>query len=138
MVGVEGLARYPELLGPAAAELGPGELGMPALLRRAGIGTADPALANLALSAIASVAAAIAVLRTASGRRTIVAAPTTLLSAPHALLHDAVFAYPAIAERATSTRATFVWVLSGLVVVLVHQAGIPIAPLWLLALVLWR
>ncbi len=138
MVGLDGLARYPQLLGPAAAELGPGELGIPALLRRAGIGAADPALANLALSAIGSVIAAIAVLLAAPGRRTVVAAPATLLSAPHALLHDAVFAYPAIAERATSTRATFAWVLSGLVVVLLHEAGVPLAPLWLLGLLLWR
>ena len=32
-----------------------------------------------------------------------------LLAAPHALLHDVVFAYPAFARATTTTRATWGW-----------------------------
>ena len=66
------------------------------------------------------------------------APPATLLSVPHVLLHDALLVYPTIAARALTTRSTLLWILTGLVVVLVHEAGIPVAPLWLLALVFWR
>ncbi len=137
MVGVEGLARYPQLLGPAAAELRPGELGLPALVRRLGLGGDDPAVANVALSAIATAVAATALLRVPGQRRTVAAGPATLVSAPHALLHDALFAYPQVAERAGTTGATALWVGSGLLALLVHQAGAPVAPLWLLAIAVW-
>src|SRR5207302_4109311 len=58
----------------------------------------------------------------------------SILAAPHALLHDGVMAYPAVARAATSTRATVLWVGGGITTALVQQAGIPLAPLWLLAL----
>ncbi|HKY49632.1 MAG TPA: glycosyltransferase 87 family protein [Candidatus Limnocylindria bacterium] len=138
MVGVDGVARYPALLAPAAAELRPGELGVSALLRRAGVGSEFPALANIALSAAASLGAAVLLFRLAAkDRRLVAAGPATLLGAPHALLHDALLAYPAVAERATTLAAAALWVGSGLFAVLVHQAGIPVATLWLLALALW-
>jgi hypothetical protein len=136
MVGPDGLARYPELLAPAAAELRPGELGLAALARRAGIG-GDDALASLALAAVAVIVAAVYILRARAEHRMVLAPPATLLSVPHVLLHDAVLVYPTIAARALTTRATLVWILTGLVAVLAHEAGIPVAPLWLLALVLW-
>jgi hypothetical protein len=137
MVGPVGLARYPELLAPAAAELRPGELGLAALARRAGIGGSD-ALTSLALSAVTVLVAAVHVLRTRAERRMDAAPPATLLSVPHVLLHDAVLAYPTIAARALTTRRALVWIATGLVAVLVHEAGIPVAPLWLLALLLLR
>jgi hypothetical protein len=136
MVGPDGLVRYLDLLAPQAAELRPGELGLAALVRRAGIGASDPALANIALSAVAFLVAAVVILRTHAERRMDAAAPATLLSTPHALLHDAVLAYPAVAARALTTRTTITWVGTGLVAVLVQEAGLPVAPLWLLALLL--
>lgn len=136
MVGPDGALRYLDLLAPAAAELRPGELGLAALARRAGIGGED-ALASLALSAVAVLVAAVVILRLRSEHRMEVASPATLLSVPHVLLHDAVLAYPAIAARALTTRATFAWILTGMVAVLIHEAGVPVAPLWLLALALW-
>jgi hypothetical protein len=137
MVGPDGAIRYLDLVGPAAAELRPGELGLAALARRAGIG-GDDALASLALSAVAVLAAAVLVLRARAEHRMVLAPPATLLSVPHVLLHDAVLVYPTIAARALTTRSTLVWILTGLVAVLVHEAGIPVAPLWLLALLLLR
>jgi len=137
MVGPEGVIRYLDLLAPQAAELGPGELGLAALLRRAGVGAFDPALASLALSTVAVLVAAVFVLRTRAECRMEVAAPATLLSTPHALLHDAILVFPAIAARARTTRSTVIWVGTGLVAVLLHEAGVPVVPLWLLALLLW-
>ncbi len=137
MVGADGLARYPELLGPAAAELRPGELGLPALIRRVGVGDEAPAIANIALAGAATLVAAALLLRDRSGTRDVMAGPSALLSAPHALLHDAVLVYPGVAFRARTTLATAGWIGSGLVTVLAHQAGAPVAPLWLLAIALW-
>jgi hypothetical protein len=65
------------------------------------------------------------------------APPATLLSVPHVLLHDAVLVYPTIAARALTTRSTLIWVITGILAVLVHEAGVPVAPLWLLALLFW-
>jgi len=138
MVGFDGAARYLDLLAPAAAELRPGELGLASLARRLGVGSFDPAFASLALSAVATGVAALLVLRTRSERRTEVASPATLLSVPHVLLHDAVLVYPSVAARALTTRATLAWIITGLVAVLIHEAGVPVAPLWLLALLLMR
>lgn len=137
MVGPDGLVRYLDLLAPQAAELRPGELGIAALLRRAGIGAFDPGVASLGLSTIAMLVAAVFILRTRAERRMEAAAPATLLATPHALLHDAILVYPAIAARALTTRSTVMWIGTGLIAVLVHEAGIPVAPLWLLALLLW-
>jgi len=138
MVGFDGVTRYVELLTPAAAELRPGELGLASLVRRLGVGPFDPAFASLGLSALATGVAAVFILRTRAGRRMEIAPPATLLSVPHVLLHDAVLVYPAVAARALTTRATVVWIITGLVAVLIHEAGIPVAPLWLLALLLMR
>ncbi|HUG06301.1 MAG TPA: glycosyltransferase 87 family protein [Candidatus Limnocylindria bacterium] len=138
MVGPDGAVRYLDLLAPQAAELRPGELGLAALLRRAGVGAADGALGNIALSTVAVLAAAVLILRTPAGQRMVRAMPAALLAAPHSLLHDAVAVYPAVAARALTTRATVVLIGTGLVAVLVHEAGIPVAPLWLLALLFMR
>lgn len=138
MVGPDGLLRYLDLLAPQAAELRPGELGLGALVRRAGVGAFDPALASIALSAVAFLVAAVLILRMRAEHRVDVAAPATLLATPHALLHDAILVYPAIAARAQTTRSTLIWMGTGLVAVLVHEAGIPVGPLWLIALLLWR
>ena len=138
MVGFDGVTRYVELLTPAAAELRPGELGLASLVRRLGVGPFDPAFASLGLSALATGVAAVFMLRTSAERRMEIAPPATLLSVPHVLLHDAVLVYPAVAARALTTRATVVWIVTGLVAVLIHEAGVPVAPLWLLALLLMR
>jgi len=135
VAGVDGLARYPLLVSLAAEQLRPGELGLPALARR-GLGPDAGLNAALTLAA-AAIAAVVIVRRSRDVRsRTVDASPWSLLTAPHALLHDGVVAYPAIAAAATGTRATALWVGSGVVVALVQQAGVPLAPLWLLALAL--
>lgn len=138
MVGTDGAVRYLDLLGPAAAELRPGELSLPALVRRAVVGGFDPALTSLVFSAVALVVAAVLLLRARADRRMVLAPAATAVSVPHVLLHDAVLAYPTLAARALSTRATLTWAVTGLVAVLVHEAGVPIASLWLLALLFLR
>src|SRR5437867_3606362 len=136
-VGVEGMARYPDLLTRIATELRPGELGLAALVRRV-IGGEDLVL-NAALGVVIYGVAAGGVLVRSRGftTRTVDASTWSILAAPHALLHDGVMAYPAVARAATTTSATALWVGTGIVAALVQQAGIPLAPLWLLAIWGW-
>jgi hypothetical protein len=133
-VGFEGMAHYPDLLTRAATELRPGELGIAALVRRV-VGGEDLIL-NAALGfVIYAVAAGAVLIRSRLFTTRIVDASTwSVLAAPHALLHDGVMAYPAVAQAATSTRSTVLWVGSGIAVALIQQAGIPLAPLWLIAI----
>jgi glycosyl transferase family 87 len=136
-VGFDGMARYPNLLTRAATELRPGELGLAALVRRV-VGGEDLVL-NTALAVViyAIAAGAVFIRSRMFATRTVDASTWSVLAAPHALLHDGVFAYPAVARAATSTAATVLWVGTGIIAALVQQAGIPAAPLWLLAMWMW-
>ena len=136
-VGFEGMARYPDLLTRIATELRPGELGLAALVRRV-IGGEDIVL-NAALAGLLFAVAGAAVLIRSRmfTTRVVDASVWSILAAPHALLHDGVMAYPAVARAASTTRATVLWVGTGIITALVQQAGIPVAPLWLLAIWFW-
>ena len=133
-VGFEGMRRYPDLLTRIATELRPGELGLAALVRRV-LGAEDIVL-NVALALILYGIGAAAMLVRSRGftTRVVDASTWSILAAPHALLHDGLMAYPAIARAATTTSATALWVGSGIAVALIQQAGFPLAPLWLLGL----
>ena len=133
-VGFEGMARYPDLVTRIATELRPGELGLAALVRRV-VGGDDIVLNAMLAVVIYGVAAGAVLLRSRIfTTRAVDASTWSILAAPHALLHDGLMAYPAIARAATTTTATVVWVGSGIAVALIQQAGIPLAPFWLLAL----
>jgi len=136
-VGFEGMARYPDLLTRVATELRPGELGLAALVRRVVGG--DDIVLNAALAVVLYAIGAIAVLVRSRmfTTRAVDASTWSILAAPHALLHDGVMAYPAIARAATTTRATVLWVGSGIAVALLQKSGIPLASLWLLAIWFW-
>ncbi|MDQ2915263.1 MAG: DUF2029 domain-containing protein [Chloroflexota bacterium] len=136
-VGLEGMARYPDLLTRIATELRPGELGLAALVRRV-VGSEELVL-NAALGVVlyAIAAAAVFIRSRMFTTRAVDASTWSILAAPHALLHDGVMAYPAVARAATTTGATVLWVGTGIIAALVQQAGIPVAPLWLLALWFW-
>jgi hypothetical protein len=54
------------------------------------------------------------------------------LGSPHVLLHDGILSYPAVAARSWSTTRLAVIVGTGYAAALLHQAVIPVAPLWLL------
>ncbi len=133
-VGLEGMARYPDLLTRIATELRPGELGLAALVRRV-VGSEELVL-NAALGVVlyAIAAAAVFIRSRMFTTRAVDASTWSILAAPHALLHDGVMAYPAVAQAATTTGATVLWVATGIIAALVQQAGIPVAPIWLLAL----
>jgi hypothetical protein len=136
-IGLDGARHYPTQLAIAATELRPSELGLIPLVRRV-IGGND-VLLNLSLAAVAAlVGAAVVLLRSRMFTTRIVDASIwCLLVAPHALLHDAVMAYPAVARAATTTRATVLWVGSGVAVALIQQAGFPLAAVWLVGLWWW-
>jgi len=96
----------------------------------------DDLVLNTALALVMYALGAIVVLARSRmfTTRAVDASVWSILAAPHALLHDGVMAYPAVARAATTTRATVLWVGTGIITALVQQAGIPVAPLWLLAL----
>ena len=133
-VGVDGITRYPDLLTRIATELRPGELGLAALVRRVVGG--ESLVLNTALAVVLyAIGAAAVFLRSRMFTTRIVDASTwSILAAPHALLHDGVMGYPAVANAATTTSMTVLWVGTGMIAALIQQAGIPVAPLWLLAL----
>lgn len=119
VAGPDGLGRYPERLAYAAAEIGRNEISLPALARRAGI---DP-LAALVGTVLLSAAAVPFVLR--ARQRVPQALVAALLAAPHALLHDVVFAYPAFAGVATTTRATWGWGAAVTTATIAQLLGLP-------------
>lgn len=59
-----------------------------------------------------------------------------LLAAPHALLHDVVFAYPAAARAAASTRAAWGWGLAATAGTIAQLLGVPAMQLILGALLI--
>lgn len=126
----EGIGAYRDLLGLAAGELRPTEIDAVSLLRRV---AAMGDTVSLALSAFVLLAGAVALRRSARRERTGAVGVWTLLGSPHVLLHDAVLAYPALAARCGSRVATLGWIGSGVLAALVHQAGVPVFPLWLAA-----
>jgi len=136
-VGLEGMRRYPDLLTRIATELRPGELGLAALVRRVVGGEELVLNAALAVVIYAIAAAAVFIRSRMFTTRAVDASIWSILAAPHALLHDGVMAYPAVARAATTTGATALWVGTGIIAALIQQAGIPVAPLWLLALWWW-
>jgi glycosyl transferase family 87 len=135
LVGLDGMARYPHLLSITATELLPPELGLPPLVRRL-IGGDDVTL-NAALAVAAFLIGAIAVVRGSTDHvaRMVRASIWSVLAAPHALLHDGVMPYPAVATQATTTRRTWTWIASGVAVGVIQGAGIPVAAPFLL--ILW-
>lgn len=133
-VGFEGMARYPDLLTRIATELRPGELGLAALVRRV-VGGEDLVLNTVLAVVLYAIGAGAVLIRSRTfATRTVDASTWSILAAPHALLHDGVMAYPAVARAAATTGATVLWVGTGIITALVQQAGIPLVPLWLLAI----
>ncbi len=132
LIGPAGVPGYVALLGASAAELRPVDIGAASLVRRV-LGGEDAA-ASFALSAVALVAGLVVLLRTPSERRTAVASAWSLAAAPHALLHDGVLCYPAVATAAATARRAWAAVASGVATSVVHQAGAPVASLYLVAL----
>lgn len=138
MIGPAGVPRYADLVLSSARERGNNELGLAALAQRA-IGSpagADPALVNVGLSAAVLGVGAAAVIR--ARRRLEAAGVWSILAAPHALLHDLVFAYPAVVGRRPAAAALLG--ATGALALLLQLLGIPALDPWLLAVafVTWR
>lgn len=130
VVGPDGLARYAAQLVTAGTWATTGEHGV-----ATAIGWVGPALVlgvpllGLALAALSLVLGAWLALR--GPMRIEQAAVWSLLASPHTLLHDGVLAYPAVAACARSTRAVAALVGTGIAAALIHQWGVPVAPLYL-------
>jgi len=120
VAGTDGLARYPERLAYAAAEVGRNEVSLPALARRLGV----DALTALGLAVALTAAAVPYILR---AREAIPAGSVAaLLAAPHALLHDIVFAYPAVARTSRTARESWGWALAATAGAVAQLLGMPV------------
>lgn len=136
-VGPTGMVGYAVTLLGAASWSVTGEHGVSAAISPVGPALAlGLPLAGLVFAGVALVAGVIIVARQGGDERSIRASAWALLASPHVLLHDAVLAYPALARCVSTTRALMVYVGSGIAAALLHQSGVPIAPLWLLAVAL--
>ncbi|HEX4744437.1 MAG TPA: glycosyltransferase 87 family protein [Candidatus Limnocylindria bacterium] len=119
VAGPEGLARYPARLADVAAEVGRNEISVPALARRLGV----DAWTALGVAAVLTAAALPVVMRARSAVPA--GAVAALLAAPHALLHDVVFAYPAAALSAVSSRLAWSWGLAATAGTIAQLLGVP-------------
>lgn len=128
--GWDGLTRYPELLRLAAVELGNNEVGLGPLVVRLGRVTGDALVVTTAVSILVLASGAVVVWRTRRGPLAI-ACLWSLIGSPHALLHDLLFAYPAVA--AVGGRGAGLLVVAGVGAVVAQLGGVPVVPLWLVA-----
>lgn len=131
LIGTGGLPGYFDLVTSSAGELRPVDIGLPSLLRRV---VGGDAAVNLVLSAVLMVVGAIAVLRLPREARIPAASSWSVLASPHALQHDGVLAYPAVARVSRDGRTAALWVGAGIGASILQQAGLPVTALYLLAL----
>jgi hypothetical protein len=134
MIGLDGVPRYIELLLLAARERGIGEVGVAAIAQRLiPTGPSDPALQGLLVSGVALAVGAIVVRR--AERRIEVAGVWSPLAAPHALFHDLVLTYPAVARERPALAALIG--VSGTAAMLLQLLGLALVPMWLAAVALF-
>lgn len=132
VVGPDGVARYMGGLAEAFGWSVTGERGLAASIGWTGValmvGAGWP---GLGLSILSLVVGAVVVARTDASRRPGVAALWSLLASPHALLHDAVLAYPAVVALASRRAA---WDAASVIAWSVHVLVAPVGVLWSFAL----
>ncbi|HEY6958837.1 MAG TPA: glycosyltransferase family 87 protein [Candidatus Limnocylindria bacterium] len=134
LIGPSGLPGYVDLVTSSAGELRPVDIGLPSLVRRV---LGGDAFVNLTVSAALMVIGAVAVMRLPRDTRVPAATAWSVLASPHALMHDGVIAYPAVAAVSRDTRGAAMWVGAGIGASIVQQAGLPVAALYLLALAIF-
>jgi hypothetical protein len=132
VIGTAGVPGYLAIVLASASERGNDELGLAALVQRIGLGAVAPAITALVLSLLLLAVGAVAVLRARD--RFASAGVWALLAAPHALLHDLVFAYPAV-DRGRAPLTALV-AATGIVALLLQLLGLPLLNVWLLGLAL--
>lgn len=128
VVGIDGVSRYAAALVGAAGWSITGEhglrtsIGWAGLALWLGVGPLGPILVLASLAA-----GAFAVVRAADEDRVRVAATWSLLGSPHALVHDALLAYPAVLAL-TSRRAA--WDVASVLAWAAHVIVAPLGVLW--------
>jgi len=133
VVGPDGMVRYGNSLVDAGTWSVSGAQGV-----RAAVSWVGPAIAlglpavGLAATGVSLAIGAIVVVRSRGPARIVAASAWAMLGSPHVLLHDVVLSYPAVAARCWSTRRLVLIAGGGYAAAILHQAGIPVAPFWLL------
>lgn len=132
VVGVDGLARYVAALADAAGWSTTGELGLGTAIGWSGLALrlgAGPV--GLVASGLSLVVGAVVVVRAPAAERAALAAVWSLLASPHALMHDALLAYPAVLAM-SSRRAP--WDAASTLAWMGHMLVAPFGVLWSVAL----
>jgi hypothetical protein len=135
VVGVDGMFAYGGALLDSGQWSVTGDQGV-----RTAISWVGPAIVlgvpmlGLVATAVSFAVGAIVVIRSEGPARIIGASSWAALGSPHVLLHDGLLSYPAVAARSWSTARLAAIVGTGYAAALLHQAGIPVAPLWLLGI----
>lgn len=135
VVGLDGSLRYLSLLVSAGDWSRTGAYGLTASVGWSGIALwLGSGPLGLALTAASGVAGAIVIVRERGGdaRRLGSAAVWSLLASPHALVHDALLAYPLLLRIVRRDRP---WDAIGALTWAVHLGVAPIAALWSVVLV---
>jgi hypothetical protein len=139
VVGVDGMLAYGAALLDAGGWSVTGEEGLRAAISWVGpaIALGTPAFGLVATAASLAIGAII-VLRSHDRERIVAASSWAALGSPHVLLHDGLLSYPGVAARSWSTVRLAIIVGTGYLAALLHQAGLPVAPLWLLGVAWMR
>jgi hypothetical protein len=132
VVGPAGLVRYLAILIDAAGWSITGELGLRSSIGWSGLAIAlGVAPLGLVAAVVSIVTGGIVVLRAAPSERVRLAAAWSLLASPHALMHDALLAYPAV--LALTTRRAM-WDAASVLAWTAHLVGAPVGAIWSLVL----
>lgn len=139
VVGFDGLIEYGRAVVDAGTWSVSGAQGLHAAISWVGpaIAAGIPA-AGLIATGFCLAIGAVTVARSHDRDRIVAASSWAALGSPHVLLHDGLLNYPAVAARAWSTWRLVFIVGSGYAAALIHQGGIPVAPLWLLVVARMR
>lgn len=135
IAGVDGMRRYPTLVALAAGELGNNEVGLaPWALRLAQVRSSpEVATANVLMSVALLALGVRAVLTSRRDLALPTAGVWSLIGGAHVLMHDLLFAYPAVAAL---KRGRALVALLGILSVVAQLGGTPLVPVWLVLVAL--
>lgn len=140
VVGLGGVPRYAATLLDASRWTVTGELGLSGAIGWSGFGLwLGVPLLGVALMLVSLAVGAVRVWHARGWEaRLVEAMPWALLASPHALVHDAVIAYPAFAARVRGFAPLAASSIAGVLISLLQFARVALAPFWLLALAFSR
>lgn len=132
VVGIDGLARYAATVVSASAWSVSGDVGLATGIGWSGLASwAGIGALGLVLPALSLALGAVATVRAAREDRLLVASAWSLVASPHALMHDALVAYPVVVALAARGAR---WDAASVLAWLAHALVAPLGVVWSLIL----